>query len=329
MTQYSRRMFLKQATYSSGAIALGASTETAAGETENPCLKVALLQMHPDRNNQIANLKKGDRFCRQAAAMGADIALMPEIWSIGYTRFQGTDEAVIKEWQAQAVPRNGEFVAHFAQLAKTLNMAIAVTYLEAWDGPPRNSVSLIDRFGNMRFTYAKVHTSDFKPMETSCTPGDGFYVEELDTAKGIVHVGAMICFDREAPESARILMLKGAELILTPNACGLDSMRIDQFKTRAFENALAVAMTNYPEPNQNGHSVAFDAKGKLAVEAGEKEGIYFAHFDLDEIRKHRQKTIWGNAYRRPHRYHALIETEKEEIFQRKNGYGKEFIPEKR
>ena len=64
----------------------------------------------------------------------------------------------------------------------------------------------------------KVHTCDFD-MEAALTPGDDFYVCTLDTAKGDVRIGAMICYDREFPESARILMLKGAELILTSNAC--------------------------------------------------------------------------------------------------------------
>ena len=67
-------------------------------------------------------------------------------------------------------------------------------------------------FDSLMPIYAKVHTCDFG-AERALTPGDGFYVTELDTACGLVRVGAMICYDREFPESARILMLKGAELI--------------------------------------------------------------------------------------------------------------------
>jgi predicted amidohydrolase len=68
----------------------------------------------------------------------------------------------------------------------------------------------------------------------------------------------MICFDREFPESARILMLKGAEVILTPNACEMEDNRICQFKTRAMENMVGVALTNYASPQENDHSCAFD-----------------------------------------------------------------------
>src|SRR5262245_58338923 len=68
--------------------------------------------------------------------------------------------------------------------------------------------------------------SHFGPEEWTLTPGDDFYVCTLDTEQGELKVGAMICYDREFPESARILMLKGAELILTPNACDMEINRL-------------------------------------------------------------------------------------------------------
>ena len=291
------------------------------GNTDQPLLKVALLQMKPAGHNQEANREKADAFCRRAAEMGADVALMPEMWNIGYTRFDpkvpGDREAFMK----RAVPRDGEYIQHFAKLASELDMAIAITYLEAWGGPPRNSVTLFDRHGKELYTYAKVHTSDFKSMEASMTPGDDFFVATLDTKAGPVQVGSIICFDRENPESARILMLKGAEIMLTPNACGLDELRLDQFKIRGWENVMGVAMSNYPRPNNNGHSVAYDCSGNCLVEAGEEEGIFLAEFDLEALRKNRRKRIWGNAYRRPHRYGELISMEHDEVWDRIDGNG--------
>ncbi|MBD3239019.1 MAG: carbon-nitrogen hydrolase family protein [Chitinivibrionales bacterium] len=288
-------------------------------------LHVALLQMAPHGADQRANLRKGTAYCKQAAAGGADIALFPEMWSIGY---QGPDTKRrdgVAEWQSQAIDQRSRFVGHFRQLAKELNMAIAITYLQKWDGPPRNAVSLIDRRGEIVLTYAKVHTCDFFPMEASCTPGDGFHVSNLRTRVGSVKVGAMICYDREHPESARMLMLKGAELVLTPNACGLQDLRISQFRTRAWENAMCVAMTNYASPECNGHSVAFSADGKLVVEAGEQEGVFAASFDLDALRAYRaERTVWGNAFRRPHRYDELTSSDVAEPFVRKNAFGQPF-----
>ena len=132
------------------------------------------------------------------------------------------------------------------KLAEELEMAIAVTFLEKTEGDPRNTLVLFDRFGRKQFVYAKVHTCAFD-VEGNLSRGEEFYTAVLDTAAGNVTVGAMICFDREFPESARILMLKGAELILVPNACPMEINRLSQLRARAFENMLAIATCNYPE----------------------------------------------------------------------------------
>ena len=289
-------------------------------------LRVALLQMAAHGMDQAANLQEGELYCRRAKATGADIALFPEMWNIGYTRYSPNawkrdhDYADAEEsrlraaWQATAVGPEDGYVTHFTALARELDMAIAITYLERWLGAPRNTISLIDRHGEIVLTYAKVHTCDFG-IERACTPGDGFHVADLDTANGPLRVGAMICFDREAPESARILMLQGAEIILVPNACGLEQHRLRQFQTRAYENEVGLAMANYAAPDQNGHSiavdaVAFDAEGSrdtVLVEAGEAPGVYVADFDLATIRAYRARAIWGNAYRKPRAYGRLVD----------------------
>jgi len=280
-------------------------------------VRVALLQMAACGADQAANLSRGERFCRRAVEMGADIALFPEMWNIGYTWYDAARDAQRRRWQASAISQDGPFVLHFRELARELDVAIALTYLEKWPAAPRNSVSLIDRHGEIVLTYAKVHTCDFD-REASITPGDDFHVCTLDTAKGPVQVGAMICYDREFPESARILMLKCAELILTPNACTLNGPRIHQFEARAYENMVGVAMTNYAAPKCNGRSVAFDAVfyqedetpvEALLVEAGEEEGVYLADFDMARLRAYRQRETWGNAFRKPRSYNLLTSPE--------------------
>ena len=114
-------------------------------------------------------------------------------------------------------------------------------------------------------------------------------------------------------------MLKGAELILTPNACDLEEGRIGQFRARAWENMIGVALANYAAPKNNGHSCAFDAvsfekpDGKARdtriIEAGEDEGVYIAEFDMDRIRAYRERESWGNAYRKPRSYGLLTSDE--------------------
>jgi len=290
---------------------------------------VALLQMEPDADNLEANALKAEECCRRAAKKGADLALMPEMWSIGYTRPAPDQPGSWETFRKKAMRKDSPYVRHFSALALELGMAIGVTYLEDRAAGLRNTVTVFDRHGNEVLTYAKVHTSDFKPMEASMTPGDAFFVGSLDTREGPVKIGAMICFDREQPESARILMLQGAEIILTPNACRLDELRLSQFRVRAFENVLGVAMVNYPGPRYKGHSVAYSSDGKRVVLAGSREGVFLARFDLAEIRAHRAKSIWGNAYRRPHRYSPLVSMEKQATWNRKDGNGQPYDASKR
>lgn len=284
-------------------------------------LKAALLQLKPAGTIE-ENLQKGLEACRKAREMGADIALFPEMWSVGYQIPEN-----VEELKKLAVPAEGDFVQAYQKLAKELDMAVAVTILEAWEPLPRNTVILIDRYGHNILTYAKVHTCDFGE-ECRLTPGEDFYVADLDTAQGKVKTGAMICYDREFPESARILMLKGAELILVPNACPMEINRISQLRARAYENMLGIATVNYPagHPDCNGHSTAFDgiaykpelpeSRDTLLIDAGEEEGIYLADFPMDDIREYRSREVHGNAYRRPDRYGSLVKEEIREPFVR-------------
>ena len=93
-------------------------------------VKVALLQMAANGNDQDANRSKGEIFCRCASAMGADIALFPEMWNIGYTFFDPAKQGARKTWEAQAIGQDDDFVTFFRELARELKMAIALTYLE-------------------------------------------------------------------------------------------------------------------------------------------------------------------------------------------------------
>ena len=136
----------------------------------------------------------------------------------------------------------------------------------------------------------------------------------------------MICYDREQPESARILMLKGAEIILVPNACPMEINRLSQLRARAYENMLGIATVNYPKghPDCNGHSTAFDgmaylpdensSRDTLIIEAGQREGIYIADFPIGQMRLYRKNEVHGNAYRHPQKYSLLVSEEITEPF---------------
>lgn len=279
--------------------------------------RVALLQL-VSTGTEVGNLEKGVAYCRRAKELGADIVLFPEMWNTGYGIPSRTDSG-----QPGAITAKSPFVTAFRALAKELELAIAITYLEEYNPLPRNTVTIIDRHGRDILTYAKVHTCDFGE-ECALTPGQDFYVAELDTQDGMVWVGTMICYDREFPESARILMLQGAEVILVPNACPMELNRLTQLRARAFENMVGIATANYAygQPDCNGHSSAYDgiaygelrpgcveSRDTLVVEAGESEGVYLACFPMDKLRDYRASETHGNSYRRPGRYGLLVSQE--------------------
>jgi len=284
-------------------------------------LYVAMLQILPE-DTQEKNREKGIRYCRKAREMGADIAFFPEMWNTGYE--MPVDESGFRE---ASISRDSDFLKSFSELARELNMAIGITYLEKYEPMPRNTMTLYDRFGNNVLTYAKLHTCDFDD-EKRLTPGEDFYVTDLDTGDFNVKIGAMICYDREFPESARILMLKGAEIILVPNACPMEINRISQLRGRAYENMCGIATVNYPKgkPDCNGHSNAFDgiayrpgdpgSRDTCIIEADGSEGIFMAEFPLDEIREYRSREVHGNAYRQPSKYGLLVSDEKKPPFVR-------------
>ena len=276
-------------------------------------LKIAFLQLLPGGSLE-ENLEIGKKGCIEAKEKGADIALFPEMWSDGYYLPQDKNEL-----KKLAIKKDSEFINEFRDLASELKMAIGITFLEDNDPAPLNSVVFFDRTGKEILHYSKVQICAFAD-EKVLQGGDDFYVTQLDFGRGTVMIGSMICFDREFPESARILMLKGAELILAPNACPMEINRLSALRTRAYENMLAVATCNYPkgQPDCNGRSTLFDGVPWLRDEPGTRDmcvleapgepGVYVAELDLDMLRTHRSNDIMGDKYRRPEKYGILSDT---------------------
>lgn len=271
-------------------------------------IKVALLQLDYDKENNFLHTKKA---LISAKEKGTDIALFPEMWTTGYKEFP-SEESDVEAWKEKSIWIGNEEYSKYEDLAKQIGIAIVFTFLESNEQRTEfyNAATLIDKNGKTILHYRKTHMVD-KGWESMLVAGEEFPVAELETDKGLVKVGVMICYDREFPEVARILMLNGAELILVPNACILENNRIAQFQSRGFENMLGVAMTNYP--NLQGKSVAFDGMRKkgeeynpLLVIADDSNDIFIAEFDVKKLREYREREIWGDAYRRPHLYKSLM-----------------------
>ncbi|HEC30510.1 MAG TPA: carbon-nitrogen hydrolase family protein, partial [Candidatus Yonathbacteria bacterium] len=237
------------------------------------------------------------------------------------------DESDVTAWESKSIWAGHELYEKYLGLAREVGVAFVFTFLESNKERIEfyNTAEVIDKKGESILRYRKTHTVD-KGWESMFVAGESFDVAELETTNGMIKVGVMICYDREFPEVARLLMLEGAELILTPNACNLEDDRIAQFQTRASENMLAVAMVNYPKPKLNGMSVAFDGMRKkkgeeynpILVKLGDEEEIAITKIDIEALRAYRGRGILGDTYRRPHLYKKLSENNPKPPFIRKN-----------
>ena len=184
---------------------------------------------------------------------------------------------------------------------------------------------MINKNGQILMKYSKVHTCDFAD-EKVLEPGEEFKVCDCDGVK----IGIMICYDREYPESARVLMLKGAEIILVPNDCVSMAPRTNALSTRAYENMVGVAMAN-PNGTNAGCSCAYspicwDGEGKcvdntILMVDELAEGLFYADFDMDAIRWYRNTEMMGNTFRKVGAYGELLSEAIEEPFIRQGQTG--------
>ena len=200
-----------------------------------------------------------------------------------------------------------------AEYAKKYKIGVVLTSFTKGNKQPQNSAFVINKSGDILMKYSKVHTCDFAD-ERNVESGKEFKVCDFEG----IQLGIMICYDREYPESARILMLKGAEVILVPNDCGSMQPRVRALSTRAYENMVAVAMAN-PNGDNAGCSCAFnpicwDRNGNcvdntVLLADDKTEGILYAEFDMEAIREYRNREMLGNTFRKVEAYSQLLSKE--------------------
>ena len=261
--------------------------------------RVAVLQMRSVSREYESNIKTIIKFMAEAKQEGADILLLPECFITGYDLTLDNDSAMTE----------GD-LSPLCEQAGKLGIGLVATALSKGEHHPQNAAFVIGKDGKILMKYAKVHTCDFAD-EKVLEPGTEFKVCDFDGVK----IGIMICYDREYPESARILMLKGAEMILVPNDCGSMHPRLQALSTRAYENMCGVAMAN-PNGENAGNSCAYspicwDGNGEcvdntLFLANANAEGLFYAEFDMDKIRAYREREMMGNTFRKVNAYSELL-----------------------
>ena len=237
--------------------------------------KVAILQMRSENRAYEDNIKMIIKNMTEAKINNADILLLPECFMTGYDLTIENDAAISES-----------DLAVLCDKAKELGVGIVATALTKGNVKPQNSAFVIGKHGEILMKYSKVHTCDFAD-ERVLESGTEFKVCDLDGVK----IGIMICYDREYPESARILMLKGTEIILVPgNSCAYSPICWDD-NDECVDNTLLLA----------------DA---------ETEGLFYAAFDMDAIRKYREREMMGNTFRKVQAYSDLLSDEIQYPFKR-------------
>ncbi|HRH20523.1 MAG TPA: N-carbamoylputrescine amidase [Brevundimonas sp.] len=251
-----------------------------------------------------ANIDKTIGFIREAADRGAQVILPSEL-------FQGPYFCVSQEehWFAHAHPwREHPCVVQLAPVAKELGVALPVSIFER-DGPQYyNSLVMLDADGEALGVYRKSHIPDGPGYQEKYyfRPGDtGFRV--WNTRHGRVGVG--ICWDQWYPETARAMMLMGAEVLMYPTAIGTEphDHELDTaepwrraMQGHAVSNVVPVVGANRIGHEQvtaagqtfYGHSFIANHRGDLVESLGcDDEGVLVHSFDLDFLDRHR--AAWG------------------------------------
>lgn len=283
---------------------------------------VAAVQMQCS-TDVTENIKKADKLVREAAAKGAQIILLPELFERQYF----CQERRYEYYHFAKSVEENDAVRHFSKLAKELSVVLPISFYERDVNRLFNTVAIIDADGSNLGIYRKTHIPDdhYYQEKFYFTPGDtGFKV--FKTMYGTIGVG--ICWDQWFPETARGMAVQGAELLFYPTAIGSEPiLECDSMphwrrcmQGHSASNLMPVIAANRIglekvapcEENGGqqssltfyGSSFITDNTGELVVSAGrDEETVIMATFDLAEMENDRLS--WGLFRdRRPEMYRS-------------------------
>ena len=260
-------------------------------------MKIALVQAEPVRFDKAANLERARRAVEEAAARGVRLVLFPEMFLTGYMVWDRVGDL--------AEPLDGPSIRALAEMARAHGTAIVCGFPEdAGRARPFNSACVIDVDGTILGAHRKVHLFAAEP--DACSPGEE--VRAFDTAVG--RLGVMICYDLEFPETARLLALDGAQVILVPTA-NMDPYARHQavyLAARAMENGVYLACANQVGRDEVyryfGESAVVDPDGNVLARAGSGEELLVAEIDPASVPP-ADPNLRYLAHRRPELYAPL------------------------
>jgi len=254
-------------------------------------VKIAILKLIPAPYAKAENFAKFERHAREAAAAGARILITSECYLDGYLGHVAMNKDMTPEkLLAAAETIDGPYVRRAGALARELAVTLVFGFSEQRGQDVFNTAALFGPDGKLIGTYSKSHTGG-----ELYAPGSAFPV--FDTPHG--RIGLLICYDRQLPETSRILAVRGAEMILIPaHSPSVSRMNEDlMMQIRAYENNVFIALAN----PFNALATAPDGE-MIAHHADRKaEGVVYAEFD--PAKRARKRTSINS--RRPEIYEAL------------------------
>ncbi|MBA4726491.1 N-carbamoylputrescine amidase [Stutzerimonas frequens] len=277
---------------------------------------VAATQMACSWDRQ-ANIANADRLVREAAAKGAQIILIQELFETPYFCQKPNPQYL----QLATPVEQNPAIQHFQKLAAELQVVLPISFFELAGRARFNSIAIIDADGKLLGVYRKSHIPDGPGYHEKYyfNPGDtGFKVWNTRYAK----IGVAICWDQWFPETARSMALMGAELLFYPTAIGSEPhdasitsrdhwQRVQQGHAGANLMPL-IASNRIGREEQDGYDITFYGSSFIADQFGAKveemdetsEGVLVHSFDLDQLEHIR--SAWGVFRdRRPNLYGSI------------------------
>lgn len=285
-------------------------------------IKVAITQMSCSSSLE-ENIKKAESLVEKAAKDGAKIILLQELFGgLYFCQVEDYEKFNLAETRAES-----KLIKHFKEVAKKYNVVLPISFFEKSGVNYFNSIVCIDADGTDLGMYRKTHipTGECYEEKFYFSPGDSGY-KVFKTKYGKVGIG--ICWDQWFPETARILTLKGAEILLFPTAIGSEPVLVrdsmphwrNTMCGHAAANIIPVLASNRVGKEIAGNSsMVFQGYSFIANQHGEvveemdrvEVGYRIHEFDLKEIDK--ERVDWGVFRdRRPECYKELVKYSEED-----------------
>lgn len=265
-------------------------------------IRVASIALMPTKWDKPANWHKIEKMVRAAVAEHAQFIVTPEGALEGYvvnevneTTDSTRHATLVRQFFELGEPINGPYIQQACGLCRELGVFLVLGFLERAGDLLHNTAILIDSAGEIIGHYRKTHFAQGYTINPPFyQPGNDYPVWDTPFGK----IGIIICYDRQLPEPARIMALKGARLLVVPaygSWTDVNGWNTILMRARAYENRMALIFCN---PNQ---SLIIDDHGELKQTGGQDEIVYHT-FELNSERNQNHLTN-----RRPGTYSEIIQ----------------------